>query len=170
MNNFDSYVLGISDSEIEIDTAEENQQLVLAMVRQAALTLEIFSRDLDHRIYDNIEFVEAVSQLARAHPHSRIRILVLDTDTAVHRGHRLVELMRRLSSSIEIRVVHPDYRHRNSASLTVDGVGWLFREFSDRYECIANFNDPGRTRELVDEFNEIWEHSTPASELRRLHI
>ncbi len=170
MTNFDSYVLGISDSEIEIDTVEANRALALAMVGQAALTLEIFSRELDGRLFDNTAFVEAVSDLARAHPHSRIRILVRNTDAIVKQGHRLVELARRLSSSIEIRVIHPDYQQRNSAFLTVDNVGWMFREHADRYECQANFNHAGRARELVDEFNEIWEHSSPASELRRLHL
>ena len=170
MTEFEKYVLGVSDSELQLDSLAENEKLVLGLVQQASLALNIFTRNLDPGLFDHDFFADAVSSLARRSNRARIRILLMDEEPAIKYGHRLIDLARRLSSSIEIRIINEDYRHRNHAFVTVDNCGYSYRELADRNESISNFNDPGRTRELVDEFNEIWEHSHSSAELRRLHI
>lgn len=170
MNPFKNYILGISESEIELDTVDQIRDLVLAMAQQASRTLDIYSRDLDPRIYDTPGFADAAGRVAAGGKYSRVRILLLDEDPIVKHGHRLLELARRLSSYIEIRRIHEDYKHYNNAYLVADGRGYCYRELSDRFESVCNFNDLPRSRELTDQFNEVWEHSPPASALRRLYL
>ncbi len=167
---FDQYVLGVSESEQELEGIEAVGGAALALAGQAGQTLEIFTRDLDPRLYDTPEFADACARLACNGRRARIRILLMDENPVVRHGHRLVELSRRLSSFIHIRLVHEDYRHCTHAYLVADGRGYCYREQGDRYQAVINFNDVLRARELVDEFNEVWEHSQPSAELRRLHL
>ena len=170
MTDLNEYILGISDAELQFDSQDENAKLALELARQATLSLNIFTHDFDPGLFDNNLFAEAVSALARKSHRTRIRILLLNEEPAIKSGHRIVELCLRLSSSIEIRIVNEDYRHRYYAFVTADNCGYLFRQLGDRNESIANLNDAGRCKELVDEFDEIWEHSHASAELRRLHI
>jgi hypothetical protein len=140
------------------------------MVQQCQSKLDIFSRDLDAGPYDQARFLKALGALCLGNREARVRILVRDPMTAVKRGHRLIELSRRLSSSIEIRQPHPDYQHYNEAFLVADNCGLIHRTLSDRYEGSANFYDPVEAERKTKFFTEIWERSEAHPDLRRLYI
>jgi len=162
--------LGISGVDIELQTREECRHASELMVQQCLASLEIFSRDLDASLYDQAPFLQALGALCLSNRRARVRILVQDPMTAVKRGHRLIELSRRLSSSIEIRQAHQDYRHHNEAFLVADDCGLIYRSLSDRYEGTANFYNPVQAERKADFFTEVWDRSEAHPELRRLHI
>ncbi len=162
--------LGESSQTIQIHSRSDNQALAAALVQQAHRSLDIFSRDLEAEIYDQSGFLDGVKALALRSPQARIRILLQDPSRVVSDGHRLVEMMRRLSSYIEIRQPHSDYQDYNEAFLIADGSGLLHRRIADRYEGIGGFHLPLRARELTNFFNEVWLRSELHSELRRLHL
>lgn len=162
--------LGESTQTIALKDRADNQTLATALVQQARRSLEIFSRDLEADIYDRPAFVDAVKTLALQGSQARIRILLQDADPVVRDGHRLVEMMRRLSSYIEIRQPHYDYREYNESFLIADGSGLLHRRVADRYEGTAGFHLPPRARELGNFFDEVWLRSESHSALRRLHL
>jgi hypothetical protein len=162
--------LGISNMEIELTTRGETRHATELMVQQCLSTLEIFTRDLDAPLYDQEPFLQALSALCLGNRKARIRILVQDPTPAVKRSHRLIELSRRLSSSIELRQPHPDYRHHNEAFLIADSCGLIHRSLADRYEGTANFYDPVTAQRKLDFFSEVWERSEAHPEFRRLHL
>ncbi len=162
--------LGESADDIQVDSSQQNHELVVELVSQAAKTIDIFTRDMASRIYDNADFIAAIRNLVVRNDKSKVRVLVIDPDKTIKSGHRLVELARRLSSSIEIRHVHVDYRADSQSYLIADGRGVLHRKLASRYEAIINFNTPLFGRELLGHFNEVWEHSQPVLDFKRLHI
>ncbi len=162
--------LGETALEIELQTRAECQYAGELMVQQCLASLDIFSRDLDALLYDQAPFLQALGALCLGNRKARIRILVQDPITAIKRGHRLIELSRRLSSSIEIRQPHPDYRHHNEAFLVADDCGLVYRPLSDRFEGTANFYNPVMAERKADFFTEVWERSEAHPELRQLHI
>ena len=162
--------LGESDTPLELDGLEDTRLALELLSAQARQELLIHSRELDARLLDRRPFLEAVERLCRAHREARVRILVRDPQAAVRRGHRLLELGRRLSSHIEFRQPQAEHRQYNEAFLVADGCGYLHRPFADRFEGSANFNDPVQARRLADYFTEVWEHAQPHPELRRLYL
>jgi hypothetical protein len=176
MNNEENFLqftelrLGISDLEIELQTRDETRHATDLMVQQCEDSVEIFSRELDPGLYDREPFLEALSRLCVKNRKARIRILVQEPSPAVKRGHRLIELSRRISSSIEIRQPHPDYRQHNEAFLIADHCGLITRGFADRYEGTANFYSFIPAQRKLDFFTEVWERSESHPEFRRLHI
>ena len=170
MSDFSQYQLGEFKQKIQLETFEENRAAALALVSQASRSLHIFSYDLDPMVYDNPEFVEAVKNLAIGHSHSQVQIIIQDSRKIIEHGHRIIELARRISSSIHIRKTPAEMKTYSQAFLIADQTGVLYRTIGDRYEGYVNFDDRFECKNLLDFFSTTWEHSTPDPELRRLHI
>ncbi len=168
--DLDSFKLAQTAETLAIETLADCAAVTLALAQQATRTLHLFSRELDARLYDTEPFLDAVRQLAIRGRFSEIRILVQSTDRAVKNGHRLIELARHLSTYIQIRAVHPEFRDYNQAFLVADEAGFLMRNLADRFEGRANFHDPLEARELVRFFTRVWDASSHDPELQRLHL
>ena len=171
--NFKRFVelrLGVSDIEIELLTRAETRHATELMSAQAQTSLAIISRELDPFLYDTETFIELLSGLCRRNRKARIRFLVQDPTTPVKRGHRLIELGRKLSSCIELRQPHRDYQHCNEAYLIADQCGLIHRSLADRYEGTVNFYNPVGAQRKLDFFTEVWERSEPHPEFRRLYL
>jgi predicted GNAT family N-acyltransferase len=163
-------ILGESRQFIRLTSREENRLAATHMVEQGKFTLKLFTPNLDPRIYDTNEFIEAVKKLALVSSRSKVYILIQDPTVVVTRGHRIVELARRISSHIFIHRASEDDQERIDSFMIVDEIGLIHRPHSDRYEGTVEFNNRGEARLLVKDFNDAWERSFPEPELRRLHI
>lgn len=162
--------IGTDSGDLSLSRSEEHYKLLLTMVQQGARSLLLYGRYLDGKLYDQAEFIDAVRNLAIQHPQTRVRILIRDIEPLVKHGHRIVELARHLSSYMEIRQIHSDYAENNEAFSVVDERAVIYRKLSDRYEGIANFNNPNHAQLLSNYFNEVWEHSQQPTDVRRLFL
>jgi hypothetical protein len=165
-------ILGESNEEIRLDTAAENRDAAISLAEQARASINIFSRDLDPRVFDNAGFERSVFKLAKTHHSTDIRILVCDSAMAVSQGHCLIRLAQQLTSSVLIHTPAREHRDVLSTFMLVDGVGLLYRpqSTSRNYNAVVDYMSPQRAGELQDLFNEMWERSTPDSQIRRLYI
>ncbi len=165
-----SCVLGETTGEYALTSREDSRAAAALLANMARRQIDLFTADLEPAVYDQEAFVDALSRLAISHPRARIRILAKDFERTVKEGHRLVEAARRLSSYVEIRRVHEDYRDNNETFLLVDDYGLLHRRHAPRYEGVFSCKAPLEVRRLRATFDEIWERSEPDSDLRRLHL
>jgi hypothetical protein len=164
------YVLGENREQLTVETLQQNQELSLSLVDQARRTLVIVSRNMDPRITNNLEFCTAVRDLALRSKLSHVRMLVRDVEPMVKDSHCLLELTRRLTTFMEIRIQGKDYRDFNEAFLVADETGYLHRRFSDRFDGVACFNDRLKSRELNRLFQQMWDASATDPNLKRLHL
>lgn len=161
---------GEDNTEYEIDSSEDNRNAVLAMVSSAHNSIDIFTRDLEARVYDNSAFCEALKQTALDNSRAQIRVIVQEPDHAIHHGHCMINLARRITSFMQLRVVHDDYKTDPRAFILCDERAYLVKNIASRFEARLNFNDAYATQELQNYFNEVWEHSKPHMDFQRLHI
>jgi len=168
--DFEHLVLKQYADPIEVDTSDACRLAAISMARQARRSLEIVSRDLDPAIYDDADFVEAVSQLCLGSPRVRVRILVRDAPVIVKHGHRLLPLAHRLSTFIDIRVPGREHADYNSGFLIADAAGVIYRTLADRYEATVSFNDPRTAQDLGKLFEEMWQAASPDPNLRRMSL
>ena len=169
-SDFDRFTLKEDSQAVAIDTSDACRLAALSMVRQAARSIEIVSRQLDPQMYDNRDFCEAVSQLVTSSRRARVRALVRFTDPVVKRGHRLVTLSQRVSSFIEMRVPAREFDEYNAAFLIVDGAGVIYRTLSDGFEATVNFNSARMTQELSRQFESMWQTALPDPNVRRSNL
>lgn len=149
---------------------EDVRDAMVTVAGLAARGISIMTRDLETGLYDNAEFIQAVKRLCLSKSYARIRVLVTNPYRTLRDGNRFVYLGRRLSTFIEFRHVHENYRDHNEAFLIADENALVFRADSDRWEGISDTNEPTIARRYLTLFNEIWAHSAPANEFRQLHI
>ena len=164
------YRLGDTNRLILLRREEEFRNMVLAMSEQAIQTVRLYTRLLDHKLYDSEDLASLFSELARRNRYTSIQVLLYDPHRVVKNGHRLVELSRRLSSSINIRIVHPDYRQLNHEYLLADSTGVIYRLDYETYEGYANFKDITEANRLHREFNRAWDTSLTDPNLRQQRI
>jgi hypothetical protein len=162
--------LGRDAGLLRLQSAGDNRLVCAHMLEQTRRELCLLSHYLDKPVFDQEAFLRGVRALALHGRHSRIRILLHDHGPAVKQGHRLVELIRRLSSSIEIRIPGDDWRDLAENFLLADGRGFVHRELGTRYEATADYHAPLRVRLLRARFDDIWETAQSDPELRRLYI
>ena len=98
--------------------------LAVTLARSAARYICILSPRLDRAAFDREELAAALSALARSSRQTEVRILVADTRGLVGRGHKLLELARRMPSLVQIRRLseHPDWNDQTIVIRDRDGV------------------------------------------------
>jgi len=159
-----------TDNDISLAHRQEVKIINIALTQQATRSIDIISRHLDPGVFDTPDFIDAVKQLSISSKFTKVRILLSDSDPMTKNGHRFIELIQQLTSSIEVRKISEEYKSYNEAFCLYDGKGVIYLRYADRYDGFANFDRPRLVTELSNFFNEVWEHSVPDSNLRRLHI
>ncbi len=166
------YRLGENDTEFQVETADDYKDSVISMLEQAQHNISIFTQDLEPEIYNNKNIEQAIIRLAKRHPATEIRILVKDSRRSVQNGHCLIRLAQQLTSSVFIHNPSQKYDKEQSAFVVVDQMGLIYRALAtDRnYRSKINFKSPRSAAQQAELFDDIWEHSSPDIQTRRIYM
>jgi hypothetical protein len=151
-----------------LTTTPDVQAAVVEVADSAERSLALFSHGLEPAIYDQLDFVDAVTRLVLAHGYARVRILLIDPTFLVEENHRLVELARRLSTFVTFRRVHPEFRSREDGFLIADDHSLLHLAQAAHHYGAVSMNDRHMAVKFLRDFDEIWARSGPEHETRRL--
>ena len=163
-------VLGESSGTLLLESAADFRAAIDHMAQQAVRSVKIFSQELDHELYDQVEFIKIASSICRQRKNCTISILLKNADKCTRFGHRLVELQKRVPSSIEIRSVPAEYEQMNDEFMVVDDIGMVKRFALGYMRGHCEFRSVPDAVKSGRQFNEIWERSEPCQELRRLSL
>ena len=148
----------------------ELHQAIIELITQTERQLRILSYDLDSDVFDTPSMKDAVSALARHSRFSEIRILVADTSRIVKSGHLLLELQRRLPTSIHIRKLHDPAHHVKDNLVIADNTAVISQSVKEPEICWGNFNNRPIAEDNTALFDDLWNHALEDSDLRRLEI
>jgi len=145
-------------------------ELAIQLCDEALRHICILSPDLDHAAFDNEQLAASLTALVRRSRQTTVRILIADSRALVSRGHRLLNLSRRLPSAIALQKLaeHPDWNGETVVIRDRDGV--LYKPGGSEHD---GFYEPGSrasTRKHLELFEELWRHSAPDVELRTLSL
>jgi hypothetical protein len=154
----------------EIDYPHPFDDLAVELCQGAARNICILSPRLDHAAFDNSNLANALSTLARRGSQSQVRILISDSRSLVGRGHRLLQLARRLPSIVHLQKMadHPDWNGETIVIRDRDGV--LYKPGGSDHEGFYEPNSRASTQRHLDLFEELWRHSVQDTELRSLTL
>ncbi len=143
---------------------------LLRIISSAQRRLLILSPYLDHELFDKQPVADAISALARSAPKVEVRILIFDSKPLVDRGHRLMDLARRLDGKIKIRVLSERADSQSSAFVCADlDAYWLLPSY-DLHAGVADTGNPVTCRRLAETFETAWSKSKDDTELRTLKL
>jgi len=141
-----------------------------AGIAEARRELIIYSHLLDASYFDNEQIGSAISAFARRAPATRVRNLIHSSQLMVSRGHRLLELARRVSSKVAIRLIDPDFETPDSCFVSWDQTGFWRLPDHREPEGSLHADEPVPARRLFQEFELLWQHGRPDPELRELRL
>ncbi|MFT7688633.1 MAG: GNAT superfamily N-acetyltransferase [Candidatus Azotimanducaceae bacterium] len=162
--------LGTKKDFLLLRTKEDFQGTILELCLQARQSIQILSPYLDHKLFDRDPLRKACSDLARLNKYTHVEILLYDPHRVIKNGHTLVELARRLPSSMQIKIVHPELRQLNHEFVIADGQGYVYRQDIEAFEGSANFYDVTEANRLARQFRRSWESGLIDPNLRQLKL
>ncbi len=169
-NEIEARTLGKSTDALVIEGHENISQVIAHMAAQARQKIDIFSAELDHRIFDNNDVAKALSDFARCNRKSNIRIVVKDSAKLVHLGHRLLALSHKIPSYVHIQVINKDYRDINRMFIVMDDVGYIEQPVPDVEKFKACYRSIPQGPENALLFDQIWNKSENDVNLRSLKL
>jgi hypothetical protein len=153
-----------------LSSLDEVRDASVQVVSLATRLLAMYSQDLDPLVYDQPKFIDAVKKLVLARGYAKVRVLLADPARTVYESSRFIGLARRITSYIEIRHAHADFRSDRASYLIADERAVVYRPDAGRWDGILELNDPAVARRHLDAFDEAWLGSTPHAETRQLHL
>lgn len=140
------------------------------IIAQTQQQLCILSQHLDHSVFDNDNIVASISTLSRKSRYTEVRILILDSKKIVERGHRLLDLQRRLSSKILLRKTHALPSDVKNNLLISDRCGLIVQSIKEPEKIWGDYNNQPVAISHLDQFNYWWDKATVDNNLRLLEI
>jgi predicted GNAT family N-acyltransferase len=154
----------------EFDDLASCRNWYLERAREARHRLWIYTRDLDPALLDRADIAGVIRRIALSGRGAEIQILVHDTRLALQEGHRLIELLQRVSSTVQARRPSEDDLGYAPAFLLNDRGGFVFRPLGSRYEGFTDRHDRPRHRELLNVFERAWGRAEPVTDFRQLGV
>jgi hypothetical protein len=106
----------------------------------------------------------------RKNRYTKIEILVYETHRIINNSHVILEICRKLPSSISIRVVHPEFRMMNDEFVLADNTGVIYRQDATNYDGYANFRDVTENNRLTRKFRAGWDTALHDPNIRQLKL
>lgn len=165
-----TYRLGHDKQLILLRRETDFQNIIIEMCRQAKQSIQIYSPNLTHDLFDKPELMQICSRLARRNRYTKVEMLIFEPHRIIKNGHALLNISRKLPSSIGIKIVDPDMRQLNHEFVLVDGHGVIYRQDYESWEGTACFFDITEGNRLGRQFTAAWESGLLDPNLRQLRI
>ena len=149
-----------------IGSLEEMRAAVDTVAASAQRLMSIYTPDLEPDLYDQNGFLEIVKRFVLARRFAKVRVLLSDSGRLLRDNNRFIAMGRRLTSCIDIRPAVGAVKQRAAGYLIADDRAIVYRVHSDRWDGVADLNNPPIARQYLDEFDEIW-HASSTDELNR---
>ncbi|MBM4207473.1 MAG: GNAT family N-acetyltransferase [Gammaproteobacteria bacterium] len=155
----------------EFSSIDEITAATLALIGAARKEIRLYSKDLEPFLYGRSDVLEALKQFAINSSGGSILIIVQDTLAVRADPHPLIDLAQRLPSIFTIRTpIEPADLQYPSAYLINDRDGYCFRQQSSVLRGVWSPVMPSRNRQLMDDFDTVWERCRVCTEFRALGI
>jgi hypothetical protein len=149
-----------------IASLEDMRAAVDAVASSAQRLMSIYTPDLEPDIYDQNAFLEIVKRFVLARRFAKVRVLLSDSGRLLRDSNRFIAMGRRLTSCIDIRPAAGAVKQRAAGYLIADDRAIVYRVHPDRWDGVADLNNPPIARQYLDEFDEIWHSSTVDDQAR----
>ena len=160
---------GNTENDALLKNNEEVHDAIITLASNALRTIKIFTPDLEHALYNNDEFRDALLAFSRGNRHAQIQILVTDSSMAIHHGHRLILLAQQLTSAMQIRNTPEDYQDTSISFILIDQQGFIFKPDSSVQTAIQS-NCQFRSNKLNEFYTSAWDQAEQDPQTRRFSI
>lgn len=156
-----------SREPIALETAEQFASALQRLIADARRHITIYSEHLARALYHEPKTVQALSGFARSSRYARVQILINDNEPLLRQPHRLLPLIQRLGSAIELRRTLPGSQADDQEFVLADNRQLLVRSDREKWMGQYHADNPVRVRQLREVFERSWLHAQPDPNLRQ---
>jgi len=155
-----------TEGRIELAASDDQAGALAGLVQDARQIVRIFSDHLSPQLFDNEELARELSRVARQGRPCEVRILIKNSQFLIKRSHRLGTLHQRLLSSVLLRklLYCPDHYPVNY--VLVDDCAIFLITNDDDNTCFLNSDDRPLVKHYSEQFDELWQKSSPDPDMR----
>ncbi|WOX05671.1 DUF7931 domain-containing protein [Microbulbifer pacificus] len=161
---------GTNPAPMPLETAEQFASALQRLIADARRHIVIYSQHLARPLYHEPHTVQALSDFARSSRYARVQILICDSEPLLRSPHRMLPLIQRLESRIELRKTQPGSEPDNYEFALADDRQLLLR--TDGEKWLGQYQDENavRTRQLREIFERAWLHAQPDPNLKQFFL
>ena len=139
------------------DSMDTAGQYLSACAGLAIRHIDIFSNQLDGRLFNQPAFIANVSLLARNSRQSRIRVLVQNSQPLHGCNHDLIALIQRLPSAAKLKVLNKDHPRVETGFCISDRKAMVF--FNNEENAVGFYCEQARAeaRHALEAFENLWQ-------------
>ena len=145
---------------------DEYRLAVAELATHARRSLSIYTPDLEPELYDQTEFLDIVKRFVLGRNFAKVRVVLGDGARLLRDGNRFVAMGRRLTSYIDIRILHQKVPQRAASYIIADDRAIALRTAARAWDGVADFNNPPIARAHLAEFDAVWLANQPEPTLR----
>jgi predicted GNAT family N-acyltransferase len=161
---------GYSERIVAASYPFPTDQLFLNLASRANRTIRIFSETLDHLLFDDKLLAERLSDLARSTRDSQVQILITNSQLIQQKGHRLLDLSRRLPSSVHLHMTKVPEALAGRMMVLADHEGVIYMPNVNDARVRFEPSDRPLCMRLIEAFDRVWQRSEADPNLRELGI
>lgn len=156
--------------DITLTTSIEHHDYTVKLIQSAKRYIYIHCHDLTPRIYNHPDIASALSKFVISNSANRsVKISVKDIQSIISCDHKILDTYRRLTSNVSIQKISQQHANHTESFIIIDENKFILRQDYTLFEGIFRSNTK-QAKELLNLYNDIWEHSQPDSNLNRLYI
>lgn len=141
-----------------------------ALIQLGKTRIRLWTPAVDAALYSHARLMVPLKNLALKNKHTRIEILLTDSRSLVEQGHLLLELSRRLPSSIQIKRAAIEHAESLEEVLLIDDRTVFFRPNHADYHAWTCLDDILAARRLDERFKVAWQNALEDPQLRVLKL
>lgn len=145
-------------------------EALAGIARRARHAFAFYAAELAPRLADQLELADVLRALAISSPRAQIRLLCRDARDAARDGHALLRLAAKLPSRIAVHRLPSEIETPEHVFAVADLTAAFYQPRSASPTATLALDSPLFARELMWQFDSLWEQSEPDPEGRRLGI
>lgn len=130
-----------------------------AIIQHAEREILIFDRDLGRGGYSSLTRADALRKFLSKGRHTRLTVLLHDTDFLTHRCPRLMQIIQSFSHVVTVYKTGEEARQAQDSFVIADGAHYLHRFHGDHARFRYSLDNEAAVQPLKDRFDQILEIS-----------
>ncbi len=159
----------LGERTLTLDSTDRAREAVAYLLRNAASEVVILSHNLDRRLFDDPDILDAARRFLVPQHHT-LRVLVRSSRDLVSRSHRLMMLVPRFPERFLIRQLHARDRTVSQVYVVSDGVGVLHKPVASQRQARFGAHNPWFAKRLQAEFETLWNRAEAVTEAHKLGL
>lgn len=158
------------EQEIVLSSPAELNNVILRYFELAMRKVIVRAPRLELEVFRSLELVDAINHFVTIDVRNQVLMLVEDELHFLRRNARLLALIRRHSSYLQVRKVTDEYADGQELFVVADETAWCRQPRSDHRQFAFNANNAAMAKRLQRRFDEVWERSDAMPEVFSLGL